>query len=150
MWLRATVLVTAALLLPPAWAEEDDARIAALSRFFTEKQNPQLAALAAEFIAAADRHALDWRLLPALAVVETASGRLARGNNLFGWGRRRFASFSESIAYVAEQLSEAPHYRGKSTREKLVAYNPRYARRFPVRVEKVMAGIGPAPDPAIH
>src|SRR6202167_3868403 len=37
------------------------------------------------FIAEADSHGLDWRLLPSLALVETGGGRPPKGNNTFGW-----------------------------------------------------------------
>lgn len=142
-------LAAALFLVAGPVTGSDDTRAAALTRYFEAVSGSPLdAAASGEFIAAADRYHLDWRLLPALAAVETAAGKAARGNNLFGWGRRRFDSVRDAIWHVAQQLAEAPSYRGKSTREKLVVFNRLHARRFPARVEKVMREIGPAPPAA--
>lgn len=141
-------LAAAIFLIAGQAAGYDDVRITALARHFEAAESPLLSD-AAEFVAAADRFHLDWRLLPALAIVETAAGKSARDNNLFGWGRRRFESARAAIWHVAEELAESDTYRGKSTREKLIAFNRRHARRFPLKVEKVMAALGPPPS-AIH
>ena len=113
-----------------------------LARYFQAVKSP-LEEHAAEFVEAAKRYKLDWRLLPALAMVETAGGRAGvRDYNFFGWGRARFDSPRDAIWTVAEQLGEGVMYRGKSTREKLVIYNRRH-RAFPGRVMKMMNAIGP-------
>ncbi len=120
-----------------------------LARYFQAVKSP-LEEHSIEFVEAAKRYGIDWRLLPALAMVETAGGRAGvRGHNVFGWGRARFDSPKEAIWTVAEQLGEGESYRGKSTREKLIVYNPRH-RAFPSRVIKVMDAIGPVDrgDPA--
>ena len=113
-----------------------------LARYFQAVKSP-LEEHSAEFVEAAKRYQLDWRLLPALAMVETAGGRAGvRGHNFFGWGRARFDSPRDAIWTVAEQLGEGVMYRGKSTREKLVVYNRRHPA-FPGRVMKMMDAIGP-------
>ena len=48
-----------------------DDRLTQLRQFFRQKGAP-VEHLAEEFLAAADRHSLDWRLLPSLAIIETA------------------------------------------------------------------------------
>ena len=136
------------LIAGQAAGDDQDERLLALTRYLETVGSP-LVSVAGEFVAAADRFELDWRLLPALAIVETAAGKSARGHNLFGWGRRRFDSPRDAIWHVAGELAGAAPYRGKSTREKLIAFNPRHARRFPAKIEKVMGELGPPPA-AIH
>jgi hypothetical protein len=77
------------------------------------------------FLAEADAHGLDWRLLPTLALVESGGGRTAKGNNLFGWanGKSRFTSIGESIHHVAMVLAHGSAYQGKDLNGKLAAYN---------------------------
>ncbi len=100
-----------------------DDRLGPLKEFFRRKGAP-VGHLAQEFLAAADRHRLDWRLLPSLAIVETGGGRVGRGNNLFGWGRVRFPTIVDGIQTVARMVAEGPAYRGKSLNEKLRTYSP--------------------------
>src|SRR4051812_1039887 len=85
-----------------------DLREAVLRRFFKDNKCPA-ERFAGIFVAEADAHGLDWRLLPSLAFVETGAGKQARGNNLFGWanGKTRFTSISDAIHEVAAGLAEA-------------------------------------------
>jgi len=101
---------------------EDD-RITKLRNFFLAQRSP-LAKHAEVFLGASEKHGLDWRLLPSLAMVET--GGVSRNNNVFGWGNGRvqFSSISESIHLIAERLTNALPYRNKTTEGKLRAYNP--------------------------
>ncbi|MCZ2157543.1 MAG: glucosaminidase domain-containing protein [Bryobacterales bacterium] len=102
--------------------------------------------MAHEFVLAAELNDLDYRLLPALAVLETGCGRAARNNNLFGWanGRKPFGSFRESIHFVAQRLRVAPHYRDKSLREKLKVYNRRVA--YQRKVLSMMLSMPESPE----
>ena len=61
-----------------------DPRLNFLRAFFKQGNCPA-AELSPVFLEAADRYALDWRLLPSLSFVETSGGKAARNNNLFGW-----------------------------------------------------------------
>lgn len=103
---------------------KDDPRVGILRRFLQEKHSPA-ESYAETFIREADSHKLDWRLLPSLAFVESGAGKTCRRNNLFGWdnGASRFSSVTAAIHQVAEALAEARPYKGKSTMEKLAAYN---------------------------
>lgn len=155
-------LVAAGLFLAPAVAADQpqsadtrlpettaqDQRFAQIRGFFELKKSP-LVDYAAAFIEAADKYSLDWRLLPCLAQVESAGGRIIRNNNVFGWGngRVRFASVPESIHIIAERLANGVSYRNKTTEGKLRAYNPRN-RRYADHVLEMMALIGPAGAPA--
>jgi hypothetical protein len=91
-----------------------------------------------EYLRAADSHALDYRLLPAISLVESTCGAYQRLNNHWGWDSTQsgFPSVPAGIDYVTEQLAENPNYKGKSVKEKLFTYNPypQYVRQ----VERLM------------
>lgn len=101
-----------------------DLREAILRKFLKEKHCP-MQEFSELFIAEADAHGLDWRLLPSLAFVETGAGKTQRGNNLFGWanGKQTFTSIGDAIHTVATTLASGKAYRGKDTIGKLDAYN---------------------------
>jgi hypothetical protein len=109
----------------PATNRKPDVREGILRKFLKEASSP-VASYAATFIAEADSHHLDWRLLPSLAIVESGGGKRDRRNNIFGWanGASRFSSAYEAIHHVAEALADARPYRGKDLKGKLAAYNP--------------------------
>jgi len=119
-----------------------DLREAVLRRFFKDHKCPA-ESFAAVFVAEADAHGLDWRLLPSLAFVETGGGKQARGNNLFGWanGKTRFGSISEAIHEVAHALSDGTYYRNKDLIAKLRVYNKN--RGYQELVTGVMERIAP-------
>jgi hypothetical protein len=95
------------------------------------------------FIAEADAHNLDWRLLPSLALVESGGGRNMRGNNLFGWdnGKQTFHSIGEAIHTVASTLAHGKAYRGKDIGGKLATYNQ--DTDYPAMVLQIMRQISP-------
>jgi hypothetical protein len=109
----------------PATDRKTDVRESVLRKFLQDASAP-VAKYAATFIAEADSHHLDWRLLPSLAIVESGGGKRDRRNNIFGWanGASRFSSATEAIHHVAEALADARPYRGKDLKGKLAAYNP--------------------------
>ncbi len=109
----------------PATDRKPDVRESVLRKFLQEASSP-VAKYAVTFIAEADSHHLDWRLLPSLAIVESGGGKRNRRNNIFGWanGDSRFSSVTQAIHHVAEALADARPYRGKDLKGKLAAYNP--------------------------
>lgn len=123
-------------------AERHDPRLVRLERYFEERQCP-VKPLAREFVAAADRHHLDWRLLPSIAVVESSGGKTFHNNNIFGWknGDHRFHSVKESIHTVAERLANSHYYRNKPLEKILTTYNP--VPGYSERVTDVMNDLGP-------
>ncbi len=94
-----------------------------------------------EYLQAADSHALDYRLLPAISLVESTCGAFERMNNRWGWDsvQSGFPSVPAGIDYITEQLAENPRYKGKTVKEKLFTYNPypQYVRQ----VERLMRQI---------
>lgn len=101
-----------------------DLRETILRKFLRDKNCPDQE-YAEVFIAEADSHGLDWRLLPSLAFVESGGGRTAKGNNLFGWdnGKTSFTSFGNAIHSVAASLSTGRSYHGKNLAGKLASFN---------------------------
>jgi hypothetical protein len=119
-----------------------DLRQGILRKFLKDKNCPDQE-FAEVFIAEADAHGLDWRLLPSLALVETGGGRNSKGNNLFGWanGRQTFNNIGEAIHTVASTLAHGRAYRGKDVEAKLAAYNQ--GTDYPAMVLEIMRQISP-------
>jgi len=124
--------------------KETDPRLQRIRSFFGSKDAPA-EGYAAEFVAAADRHNLDWRLLPSISFVESTGGKFSRNNNILGWGSRkpqRFTSIQHGIDEVARILGQSKLYKDKGTDGILQLYNP-YSHYTRV-VKAVMESIGPA------
>jgi len=117
-----------------------DPRLESLRRFFQKTACPALAYSKA-FLEAADRYALDWRLLPSISIVESSGGKAASHNNLFGWdsGRAQFSSPTAGIHAVGYRLAHSELYRNKNTDGILATYNP--ADGYAVKVKQVMRSI---------
>jgi hypothetical protein len=124
---------------------EDDFRLKALRNFFLTTNCP-LASFAEIFVAEADSHNLDWRLLPSLAIIETGGGRVSRGNNIFGWnnGHASFATLGAAIHQVARTLADGSAYRNKSLLSLLRTYNP--VSGYAEKVQRMMAKIATVPE----
>ena len=120
-----------------------DLREAILRKFLKDKNCPDQV-FTEVFIAEADAHGLDWRLLPSLAFVETSGGQNMKGNNLFGWanGKQKFASIGEAIHIVASNLAHGRAYRGKDVPGKLAVYNQEVTD-YTAMVMQVMRQISP-------
>ena len=102
-----------------------DPRTVRLTNFLTRLHCP-VAALASDFIRAADENHLDWRLLPSIAMIESGGGKAYKNNNIFGWnnGDRLFPSVRAGIEEVAYRLGKGPLYRHRNSIGKLRLYNP--------------------------
>lgn len=87
-----------------------DTRVAKLTAYL-ESYNSPMADHAETFIAEADKHNIDWRLVPAITGVESYYGQHIPPYSYNGWGYgvygnnvRRFASWDEGIAVVTQAL----------------------------------------------
>jgi hypothetical protein len=123
-------------------AHRVDPRIGALRHFFA-RPDCLAAEYAEAFLEAADQNALDWRLLPSIAYVETKCGQASAHNNLFGWdsGRAHFTNREAAIRSVGSSLAHSSLYRAKSLDRILATYNP--TRNYARRVKSVMRQISP-------
>jgi hypothetical protein len=122
-----------------------DPRIAALTSFFSRYHavNPQPIT---DYLNAADANNLDYRILPSISIAESSGGQHACGNNWWGWKSCKgsdFASVADGVQYIDGQLASGTFYRGKTTEEKLRAYNPNPA--YAVKVEQLMKEISNEP-----
>lgn len=124
-------------------AETLDLRVSKLGAYLEARRSP-VAHLAPVFVDIADRNGLDWRLLPALAVVESGAGKACKNHNLFGWesGRRKFLSPEHAISTVAETLGNSENYRSKTLKAALRRYNPARST-YPQHVINTMRKIDP-------
>ena len=114
--------------------EKEDNRkdkIETLEDFFGSLNSP-LEENAETFVDVADKYGLDYKLLPAIACMESSCGRkLIEGSyNPFGWGiygknAIYFESYEEAIETVAKGISEKYVARGLDTPEKIApVYTP--------------------------
>ena len=122
--------------------DQYDPRLARLQQFFAERACP-LGEVASEFLVAADRNDLDWRLLPSISIVESSGGKDFRNNNVFGWDscRESFPSVEAGIHFVASRLANSKLYKDKDLDGKLSTYNP--LPDYPHRVRAVMQTLEP-------
>ena len=111
---QATSRVTTVMAQSPAplvETKELDKRAKILASYLASHNSP-MQYHAQDFIDAADKYALDWKMLPAIAGVESTFGKFIPGGyNAYGWGvygtnRIYFASWTEGIFSVAKGLRE--------------------------------------------
>ena len=131
-----------------AGQEEDlfDERYLSLLAFLRERKSP-LVKETRTFLRVADKYHLDWRLLPAIAGLESAFGKKLVPNsfNPFGWGGGYyyFSGWAEAIETVGRSLSKNYYRRGLDTPEKI---GPVYAPpnpRWGILVRALMERISP-------
>jgi hypothetical protein len=148
------LVLAAGLLASSAVAHTDPIRAEAISRkdprwilvkqFFLDNGAPAHIYVD-DFLIAADRNGLDWRLLPSLSIVESGGGREARNNNMFGWDNCRvhFQTVKDGIYRVASFLKNSSLYRKKTSVDEILwTYNPR--KEYAKKVRALMARLGPA------
>jgi len=130
---------------PPSFYRNDP-RLVRLAEFFRDAGSP-LSALAEDFLSAADRQHLDWRLLPSISIVESGGGKNFARNNVFGWGSGRlaFSSVRAGIHTVAGRLANSRLYKDKELRSVLRTYNPHPG--YAALVQSVMKRIEPGQPP---
>lgn len=139
--------------------EEKEAQIKqrkaeAIDSYF-ESRNMPLSGYGMKMIEEAEKNNLDWRLIPAISVIETTGGKFMcknpkAPNNPFGWGSCKFGFESIDIAIetIAKNLGgnnpkTAKFYAGKDIEGILKSYNPpSVVPDYSTKVMKVMELIG--------
>ncbi|MDB5188821.1 MAG: hypothetical protein JWM92_419 [Candidatus Nomurabacteria bacterium] len=125
----ASVGTTDTALLKAKESEE----AAKIDAYFTQNGMP-LAGYGIKMVTEAEKHNIDWRLIPAIAIRESTGG-LHQCKSVtyspFGFGSCHisFKSYNDAIEVVATNLggdnpNTAMHYQGKSTKAILLTYNP--------------------------
>lgn len=112
---------------------EREEKAAKIDKYYRDRNMP-LAGKGMKMVLEAEKHGLDWRLIPALGVRESTGGKFACKSvtySPFGFGscKINFESWDHAIEIVATNLGgnnprTAKAYAGKTTRGKLEAYNP--------------------------
>lgn len=102
-----------------------DPRVTQLSELLNYYKSP-LAPYAPVFIQKADEYGLpDWRLVPAIAGVESTFGKRIPQNsyNAYGWanGNYSFKNWEDSIDVVTKTLKQKYYARGADTVEEIAA-----------------------------
>ena len=99
--------------------------------------------LGSVYVREADEHGIDWRLLPAISLIESSAGLRQRYNNAWGWDSAKtgFDSWEDGIAYISERFSVSKIYAGKDTAGILWAYNGTVRPSYVNDVLSVMDGI---------
>ena len=127
----------------PVIVEVDD-RVLAVEEYFKKWDLP-LAEYAETFVEVADENGLDFRLLPAIAMIESTGGKRCLGNNPFGFLYRDFENFDEAIRYVGKAIAGKSTHRawkeGMTTEEILWVYNGTVNPNYPSKVLSVMERI---------
>lgn len=123
-----------------AFASIPDGRVSKLERFFQSYGCPS-PHYSADYIRAADAHQLDYRLLPAISLVESTCGLHEQRNNRWGWnsGKKAFASIPNGIYFITAQLAHGFYYRNKKIPAKLLTYNP--FPEYSTQVQRLMREI---------
>ncbi len=109
-------------------------KVRAVTAFLTSFGSP-LTSYAADFVAAADTHGLDWQLLPVVSCVESSCGKYYR-LNAFGWGSDTldFGDTRQDIFGVAGKVATLPYYaafrRSGDLRDFALAYNGAHAEDY--------------------
>jgi len=128
------------------------ARALAIDTYFADRDMP-LAGIGMKMVEEAEKHDLDWRLLPAIAVRESTGGKFEckkADHNFFGWGscKINFTSDEHAVEVVALNLAgknpnTARHYENKTVKEILRAYNPpSVVPRYAEQVISIMNAFG--------
>ncbi len=120
---------------------EDKLKAQKIETFFrVNRKNAPLADYAEKFVEVANKYGLDYRLLPAIAVMESGGGKsLFRSYNAWGYGKYSFNSFEEGIEIVGRGLKEGYIDKGRVTPAQIAPiYCPPNATNWARSVQKFM------------
>ena len=100
---------------------EDKLKAQKIELFFrVNRNNAPLADYAEKFVEVANKYGLDYRLLPAIATVESGGGKSNfRSYNAWGWGNKSFTNFEEGIEVVGKGLKTGYIDKGRDTVEEI-------------------------------
>jgi len=122
-----------------------DRRVQALENVF-KKYNSPLVGEAKHYVYYADKYNIDWKLLPAIAGLEStfAHAHIEGSHNAYGWGGGRiyYVSWEQGIDRISKALSERYYARGADTVYKIgpiYAESPTWAPRVTGFVNQIEA-----------
>lgn len=123
---------------------EDLQKAQKIETFFrVNRNNAPLADYSEKFVEVANKYDLDYRLLPAIATMESSGGKSNfRRYNAWGWGNRSFNSFEEGIEIVGKGLKSGYIDKGINTIEEMAKiYCPPNATNWARGVNRFMSEI---------
>jgi len=126
---------------------EDKLKAQKIELFFrVNRGNAPLVDYAEKFVEVANKYGLDYRLLPAIATVESGGGKSNfRKYNAWGWGNKGFTSFEEGIEVVGRGLKNNYIDKGRDTVDEIApVYCPpnasnwvRSVNQFMIEIERI-------------
>lgn len=122
-------------------AQSDALKIAKIEKYLrVNRGNAPLAKYAAKFVEVAKKYEIDYRLLPAISVMESGGGKSNfRSYNAWGWGKKGFSSFEEGIETVGRGLRNGYMDKGADTVDKMAPiYCPPNATNWARNVKQFM------------
>lgn len=138
---QATTSATSAALVSDLNSDTQDVRVMALENTF-KKHNSPLVPYAREYVKAADKYGVDWRLLPAISGLESsfALHYMPNSYNAYGWGGGHiyFDSWEDGIYTITKALRT--NYMDKWGAANVWEIGPIYAESptWAQRVDKLM------------
>ena len=124
---------------------EDKLKAQKIELFFrVNRGSAPLAEYAQKFVEVANKYGLDYRLLPAIATVESGGGKSNfRSYNAWGWGNKGFTSFEEGIEVVGRGLKTGYIDKGSDTVDEIAPiYCPPNYKNWARSVNQFMLEIG--------
>lgn len=116
----------------------DEVKVAKI-RTYLEGRNSPLAEYAEEFVKAADKYGIDYRIVAAISIIESGGGKNNfRPYNAWGWGKKGFANWTEGIWAVSAGIGK--YYSKGLTTPRLISYSycPPNADAWAGKVQGVM------------
>ena len=127
---------------------KEDPRVEILENYLESHKSP-LSSYSGKFIEVADIYNLDWRLIPAIAGVESTFGKRIPKNsyNAYGWanGIYKFGSWEESIEVVGKSLREKYIDRGAPSINRIARRYAPPSSSWAWKVKFFMGRIEPLP-----
>jgi len=115
-----------------------DKRVIQIKQYLS-KRNAPLAKYAQDFVDAADKYGIDYRIVAAISIIESGGGKNTfKPYNAWGWGKSGFANWKEGIYAVSKGLGK--YYDIGLTTPKLISksYCPPSADSWASKVQYVM------------
>lgn len=115
-----------------------DKRVIQIKKYLSKRNSP-LAGYAQDFVDAADKYKIDYRLVSAISIIESGGGKTTfKPYNAWGWSKSGFANWKEGIYTVSKGLGK--YYRNGLTTPKLISkfYCPPSADSWASKVQHVM------------
>jgi hypothetical protein len=144
---RVTTKADGSVEIVPAEVFMSKEQLQKIELFFrVTRNNAPLADYAEKFVEVANKYGLDYRLLPAIATVESNGGKSNfRSYNAWGWGNKGFTSFEEGIEVVGRGLKTGYIDKGRDTVDEIApVYCPpnyknwaRSVNQFMMEIERI-------------